>query len=189
MKSLHLGSGARVIAGWINLDLSPPHDLPAELEQYFVACDLRLGFPPTVRAASAPLIYSEHFFEHLDRHDAVRLLRECHRVLAPGGVIRVSVPGLAKLVEQYAKAAAGDVGALCFASAVGWRPATAAQLLNEGMRMWDHRFMYDARELQLVFREAGFERVIPQTHGTSLTPGMPLEGRPFLGDIVVEATR
>jgi predicted SAM-dependent methyltransferase len=37
-------------------------------------------------------IYSEHFFEHLFFDEAVSLLRECHRVLKPSGVIRTTVP-------------------------------------------------------------------------------------------------
>jgi len=37
-------------------------------------------------------IFSEHFFEHLFLDEAVDLLRECRRVLTPGGVIRICVP-------------------------------------------------------------------------------------------------
>jgi predicted SAM-dependent methyltransferase len=37
-------------------------------------------------------IYSEHFLEHLFFDEAVSLLRECHRVLKPSGVIRTVVP-------------------------------------------------------------------------------------------------
>ncbi len=37
-------------------------------------------------------IFSEHFFEHLFMDEAVELLRECHRILKPHGVIRIVVP-------------------------------------------------------------------------------------------------
>jgi predicted SAM-dependent methyltransferase len=37
-------------------------------------------------------IFSEHFFEHLFLDEACELLKECVRVLAPGGCIRVVVP-------------------------------------------------------------------------------------------------
>jgi SAM-dependent methyltransferase len=37
-------------------------------------------------------IVSEHFFEHLFLPDAVALLKECQRILKPGGVIRTCVP-------------------------------------------------------------------------------------------------
>lgn len=48
----------------------------------------RLSYPDCEFA----FIYSEHFFEHLFLDEAVALLRECFRVLAPGGVVRICVP-------------------------------------------------------------------------------------------------
>jgi predicted SAM-dependent methyltransferase len=46
--------------------------------------DLREPLP--FADGSARSIYSEHTLEHFYReHDAPNLLRECHRVLAPGG--------------------------------------------------------------------------------------------------------
>ena len=41
---------------------------------------------------SMHFIFSEHFFEHLFFDDALALFRECHRILARRGVLRVSVP-------------------------------------------------------------------------------------------------
>lgn len=41
---------------------------------------------------SLHFVFSEHFFEHLFYDEAISLLRECHRVLAPRGLIRISVP-------------------------------------------------------------------------------------------------
>lgn len=37
-------------------------------------------------------IFAEHFFEHLFFDEAVALLRECRRVLAPTGLVRIAVP-------------------------------------------------------------------------------------------------
>lgn len=37
-------------------------------------------------------VFSEHFLHHLFFDEALALLRECHRVLAPGGVLRTVVP-------------------------------------------------------------------------------------------------
>lgn len=37
-------------------------------------------------------IFSEHFFEHLFFDEAVALMRECHRMLKVGGVLRIVVP-------------------------------------------------------------------------------------------------
>lgn len=178
---LHLGSGARLIDGWTNIDLE------GEPSPYFMAYDLRRGLP--FGEGSVDRIFSEHFFEHLHRYDAVKLLADCHRVLIPGGVIRVSVPDLRKLIRQYIADECGEKDALNFAEVVGWRPSTRCQLVNEGMRLWGHMFVYDIEELCLAFREAGFVFVRPSKHGVTTIPDMPIEGRPFLGDIVVEAQR
>jgi predicted SAM-dependent methyltransferase len=43
-------------------------------------------------SSSLAFVYSEHFLEHLFLDEALSLLKECHRVLGPGGVIRTVVP-------------------------------------------------------------------------------------------------
>jgi predicted SAM-dependent methyltransferase len=64
-----------------------------------IACDLRKGIP--FPAGSFDLVYHSHVLEHFDLPGARSLLRECHRVLAPGGMIRVSVPDLAQWARVY----------------------------------------------------------------------------------------
>ena len=47
-------------------------------------------------------IYASHVLEHLSHRTDLRIaLKEFHRVLVPGGVLRVSVPDLAFLCEQF----------------------------------------------------------------------------------------
>jgi len=184
---LHLGCGAHLIEGWTNIDLELDASAKPDESHKFMAYDLRNGLP--FGDKSVDRIFSEHFLEHLHRHDAVKLLAECRRVLTDDGVIRVSVPDLRTLIEKYLDDEAGDEAALGFADKVGWHPATRCQLVNEGLRMWGHLFVYDLSELLLVFMEAGFTRLRPSPHGQTTMPDMPTEGRPFLGDIVVEAQR
>lgn len=50
---------------------------------------------------SASLIYASHVLEHFGRYEVEEVLREWHRVLAPGGVLRVAVPDFAAVVEMY----------------------------------------------------------------------------------------
>lgn len=50
---------------------------------------------------SAEVIYSSHMLEHLDRTEARQFLREAYRVLCPGGILRLVVPDLRQMVEDY----------------------------------------------------------------------------------------
>ena len=61
-------------------------------------------------SASVQLVYCEHMLEHLGRTGDVgaTLLREVYRVLAPGGVLRLSTPDLRRYMCGYVKAGAGD---------------------------------------------------------------------------------
>jgi SAM-dependent methyltransferase len=53
------------------------------------------------RDGSQRIIYSAHLIEHLPRPTLAALLRECHRVLAPGGRIRLECPDAETLVSLY----------------------------------------------------------------------------------------
>jgi predicted SAM-dependent methyltransferase len=48
-------------------------------------------------------IFSEHMIEHVDHDGAVAMLRECYRVLKPGGTICMATPDLAVIVGLLAR--------------------------------------------------------------------------------------
>lgn len=77
---LHLCCGSRLEKGWCNLDMDPPAD---------VRHDVRAGLPFPDEHFSH--IYSEHAIEHFTAAEGLALLRECKRVLKPGGKDRKSV--------------------------------------------------------------------------------------------------
>lgn len=89
---LHLGCGKRHIPGFVHIDaVDYPHiDHVASIDN--------LSF---IQNGSVDLIYNCHVLEHFKRRDVERVLREWHRVLKPGGVLRISVPDFAKLCEVY----------------------------------------------------------------------------------------
>lgn len=64
-----------------------------------IAHDLRKGIPFPDRSVDA--VYLSHVLEHIDRDQAAGLLSECRRVLVQGGIIRIVVPDLARLIEDY----------------------------------------------------------------------------------------
>src|SRR2546425_11554610 len=148
---LHLGCGRIKIEGWINLDsddtsASPDPD---------IVWDLRNGIP--MESSSCEVIYSEHLLEHLAPNDGVLLLKECQRVLQPGGVVRIAMPSLDVLIKQSYE---GD-----------WKEQdwlkwpeysfieTRAEMLNVAFRWWGHQWLYDREELHRRLREAGFSEI------------------------------
>lgn len=78
-----LGSGPRVPAGWLGLDLT---GRGSAVRRW----DLTRGLPFADGTLRGLLL--EHSLEHLYLDDAVRLLAECRRCVAPGAAIRVVSP-------------------------------------------------------------------------------------------------
>lgn len=117
---LHLGCGSSTPPGWVNIDGSwnarvakfprirslLRHARVLTQSQYdtrwspdIFIHDLRkpLPFPNN----SAEGIYAPHFLTELYFEDAKRLLRECYRVLQPGGALRIVVSDLRAFVLEY----------------------------------------------------------------------------------------
>lgn len=102
MPNLNLGCGHVFVdsADWLNLDFVPAS--PAVRQ-----ANLLDRLPLADDAAS--LVYSSHFLEHVPRALVPGLLRECWRVLQPGGVLRLVVPDLENMAREYlAMRAAGE---------------------------------------------------------------------------------
>ena len=171
---VHLGCGDNVIRGWANLDMSGP----AGVTRF----DLTRPLP--FADQSVDFVYTEHFIEHLHKDQAERLLRECGRILRPGGVLRVSTPDLAVLVREYSKSRVTEWEDL------GWTPATPADLLNEGMRLWGHLYVWDEGELRQALVGVGFAHMERMPwHESSQRILRGLETRPDHGDLIIDATR
>jgi SAM-dependent methyltransferase len=123
LLKLHLGAFNRGVDGWINTDITR-HIWVARIpfaalclhsagllddERYrehrqgqfsrlrYLDLTKRLPFPD--RSVSA--VFSSHVIEHLFQDEVERLSREIHRILAPGGVCRVVVPDLERIVAVY----------------------------------------------------------------------------------------
>lgn len=87
---LDLGCGSSKREGFIGIDLSPEADIQWDLTQ---------GLPFEDETVS--VIRSDHFFEHLELTDLIKLLKECRRVLIPGGTLDFSVPHLDPYLAAY----------------------------------------------------------------------------------------
>ena len=103
MKLVNIGCGAVYHPAWTNLDTAPS----AAAVQ---CCDARAGLP--FPDASVDAVYHSHMLEHLDDASARSFLLECHRILRPGGILRVVVPDLEGIARAYLRelASAGAGG-------------------------------------------------------------------------------
>jgi predicted SAM-dependent methyltransferase len=116
--------------------------------------------------------------EHVSKDDAHYLLKECHRVLQPGGVLRLSTPDAEKFLRSY-------VGDGEFLRHPGFsRPIdTLIDRVNEMMREGgQHLWSYDAELLTFMLVEAGFSSITGQSYGVSLHPhmqGIDFDARAF----------
>lgn len=122
MKILNLGCGSRASLhpDVVNIDWSimlrirtnnllkaiAPLLLNGDRMQQFIslpdnvmAHDLRCGIP--FPDASVDVVYHSHVLEHMDREDASSFLRDCARVLRPGGIIRIVVPDFECYCRNY----------------------------------------------------------------------------------------
>lgn len=87
---LDLGCGSFKRSGFVGIDLLTMAD---------IQWDIRWGLP--LEDNSVTEIRSDHFFEHLELSDLVDVLRECRRVLVPGGVLDFTVPHFDPYLEAY----------------------------------------------------------------------------------------
>lgn len=104
--AVNLGCGGHYRKGWSNFDLYPAG--PDVTRANFIE-----GVP--LPDGAADFVYHSHVLEHLTRQDGERFLRECHRILKPGGVLRIAVPDLEDAAREYlrnvARCDAGEAGA------------------------------------------------------------------------------
>ena len=93
---INCGSGQRrfdVSLGWVNVDLVSREGQVPDI----IADGAVLPFD----SASSSLVVLHHVLEHFGCGEADGLIRECHRVLQPGGSLLVFVPDLWKLAQRW----------------------------------------------------------------------------------------
>lgn len=179
---VNVGCGSHGKAHWINVDSAAASG---------VTCiyDCRRRIP--LRTGSARGIFTEHFVEHLDyEEEAPVFLKECRRVLEPGGVLRVVVPDGRKYLLGYAQGdweALREFSPLLAAGDGGFQ--TRMEVVNAHFRQaGQHRYSYDYETLYSLLQRCGFERIDQRAFGKSRLPALAIdEGARSAESLYVEA--
>jgi SAM-dependent methyltransferase len=171
---INIGCGLSGIPGWRNLDNSPTILLsripvvrrllktpawPRDVRRY----DVRRGLPfadGTVR-----YIYSSHTFEHFTWEESRAIAKDCRRALEPGGILRVVVPDLHLIVQEY----------LTDNKPLAAQAFLSRLLLNQSLQDFvhpgsHHSQMFDSRALVYLLRGAEFGQVEISSYRLSAIP-------------------
>jgi predicted SAM-dependent methyltransferase len=161
---LQVGCGPKLKQGWVNIDLVDGAD---------IALDLRRPLP--FADASCDIVYAEHFFEHLDYpDDADAFLRECRRVLRPGGRLSLGVPDAVPAMKAcVADIEQGRTEVPRQSYQPAWCRTPMDQtnfLFRQNYLYWlhEHKYAYDYATLALHVTAAGFAQVRRRDFDASL---------------------
>lgn len=177
---LNLGSGPTGINGWLNYDwgvlplLSKFPKIQKIIgklgvipKEYIVSwpkiklVNIKKKLPLADNSVS--YIYCSHVFEHFELWQTISILKECYRVLLPGGIIRVIVPDLKKLISIYESKGSGvragrDMANMWWGFEKDKEPKTFLQRLGR-CQTREHQWSYDKEELEYVIGKAGFKDI------------------------------
>lgn len=171
---INIGCGLSGIPGWHNLDNSPTISLsripvvrgllktpawPRDVRRYDVRRGLRFA------DCSVQYIYSSHTFEHFTYAESLAIAKDCYRVLVPQGIMRVVVPDLERIIQDYMadatpKAAQTMISRLSLNHSVH-------DMIHPGS---NHAQMFDGKALVDLLRQAGFQRTEISRFGASGIP-------------------
>lgn len=138
LRRLNLGCGTQRLEGWEN------HDIELDIRKRLPAADGSVAF-----------IHAEHVVEHVTHREAWRFFEDCKRVLAPKGVVRISVPSIVKVLSML-----GDKDAqqyLDYNRKRGWSDGSREGALRSTMFCHYHMALWSEDLLVAALSAVGFK--------------------------------
>ena len=174
---------------WVNIDdlykvFPDPNwpervNLDAEFNYKNYDLNNRLDFPDN----HADGILASHFLEHLTLQECLKLLKECKRVLKPGGVLRISIPDAKKFhaLSVLSETQTVDWGEKC--------PHTNMTFLEWALFFFEHKQVLSAEGIFCMLWPMKFSRYAESKFKESWMPGLEgLDNRPVFS-VFVEAMK
>ncbi len=158
---LQIGASNGSLPGWLSTDIRPSGE-----EVIYLDATKPFPFP----SASFDYIHCEHMIEHISQRDGLNMLKECRRVLKPGGVLRLATPDLAFILGLYQNASEDQKKYVEWVTAKFLPEQTEAKaslVINNAFRAWGHQFIYDAENLEQALRKAGFTEIVREKYNQS----------------------
>jgi len=165
---IHLGCGTVAPIGWVNVDSAIGARLSRGVLKPFARRAFSIEWPSNIvihdlskrfpwPEDTADVIYSSHTLEHLSRETGEHFMAECRRVLKPGGILRIVVPDLKKILDGYQS---GSIDARDLITELGAQPPWAGRKkLHQIVAVFSgshHLCMYDEKALLALTTEHGF---------------------------------
>jgi predicted SAM-dependent methyltransferase len=124
---LNLGGGGVLFHRWLTADVDPRSDVYVDVTR-----------PLPFRDAAIDVVYCEEVIEHISRQDAILMLRECLRILKPGGWLRLTTPSL----DYFARRALTD--------------PNGTFEINDIFYLHGHRHIYSEANMRAFLEESRF---------------------------------
>lgn len=161
---LNCGCGVYPLRGFVNIDSS--HES---------AADVYASVPPIpYDDGTVTEVWACHFLEHLSQEDTTEFLRECYRVLEPGGQLGIVVPDTREIMRRWL---AGGPGHVEYPAGRFWDNTDlddiCAMFLYSTVQPSHHLWSYDLGTLTRAVQRAGFRvlREIDRYHDPRLGTG------------------
>jgi predicted SAM-dependent methyltransferase len=134
---LHLGCGSINAAGYVNVDIRPFSHIHYVHEAYPLEI---------FKSNQFDLVYASHLLEHYSVQEAPNVLKEWHRVLKKGGILRLGVPDFTTIIEIYK-----DTNEI--------KEIQGPLMGGQTDKYNFHKSIYDEEYLKRILRDIGFNEV------------------------------